>query len=485
MTATVPISRSPARNTAAAPRSSVARPALGQYANAATERGSPLIVMAFLSSLLIPFIIPVGSIALQPHRIVILLTMPILFIRLITGRAGRVLAIDFLLLFGGLWSALGYTFNYHYTRNAQGIGATIEFGFSYFFEFYGGYLIARVGIRNKENFQRVTKFMFYCVIVAIPLAAIEAITHKAFLMELLGRRPAWDTRFGMRRAQVVFGHPILYGAFVSSALGLVWYTYRLNAPIGGRVFRSALVFIALFFSFSMGAIMSFLVQIGSIVYERLFRNVEKRWTLLVLAFIGLYILMDIFSNSSPFSILVRYATFNQQASYVRLLTFEYGLDNIRDKPFFGFGPGQWIRPPGFPRSVDNFWLLTAMQFGLPAFFALAISTALIMRKIARKSLSDPMEIACRAAVLTSMGGIVLAGGTVHYWQNMLAFIMFIFGSGLWLLSRPDAPPPAEETLQDTDQTAVKKGTLKQGTGKQDAGKQAPAKKRFVPYGREA
>ena len=100
--------------------------------------------------------------------------------------------------------------------------------------------------------------------------------------------------------------------------------------------------------------------------------------------------------------------------------------------------------------------------------ALATATALIMRRLALKSLSDPLDIACRAAVLTAMGGIVLAGGTLHYWQNMLSFVMFMFGSGIWLLSRPDAPSEDDDAPPD-----------------QEAGSEASVKKRFVPCGREA
>ena len=425
-------------------------------------------MIAFLLSLLVPVIIPVGQIDLQPHRIVILLSMPFFLGRLFTGKVGKVTKIDYLGLFGGLWCALAYTLSYPYSSKGGGVMGTAQFAFSFFFELYGGFLIARVGIRNGRDLRRVTLFMFFCTMAALPLAAIEAFTHKAFLMELLGRKPAFDTRFGMRRAQVVFGHPILYGAFVSSAVGLVWYTNRVNAILGGRILRSILIFFALFFSLSMGAILSFMVQSGSIIYENSFKKIEKRWTLLIIGIIAMYFGVDLLTNSNPFSIFVRYMTFNHQASYIRVLTFQYGMDIIYARPFFGFGSARWTRPPGFPSSVDNFWLLTAMQFGLPAFFALATATALIMRRLALKSLSDPLDISCRAAVLTAMGGIVLAGGTLHYWQNMLSFVMFMFGSGIWLLSRPDAPSEDDDAPPD-----------------QEAGSEASVKKRFVPYGREA
>ena len=447
----------------------MARPAGQAQTGTWADQGTPIVVVCFLVSLLVPFIIPVGVLDLQPHRIVILLTMPYLLARLFSGRAGRVTAFDILILFASLWCLFSYTISYGSGR-ARGstIDQTLVFAGSYFVEMYGGYLIARVGIRNANDLRRVARFMFYCILVAIPLAAAEAISHKAFLQELLGRKPAFDVRFGMRRAQVVFGHPILYGTFASTAMGLVWYIFRPQAALAGRIFRSIFVFAALFFSFSMGAILSFMVQAGSIVFENVFKNVPRRWTIAACGVAALYVLVDIASNSSPFSVLVRYATFNQQASYVRLLTFEYGMDTIFRYPLFGFGSGTWLRPPGFPPSVDNFWLLTAMQFGTPAFLGLATAIIINVRRLSRKLLSDPMHLACRAGVITSMGGIILAGGTVHYWQGMLSFVMFIFASGTWLLSVPDPVPETDEPLPD------------EGDAPEE-----PVKTRYVPYGREA
>ncbi len=488
MTATIPIRQLSSTGSAATGRTAsdtrehhaagVVRE--GGVVRAADDKGAPLVVLAFLFSLLIPFIITLGQISLQPHRIVILLTMPYLLARLFSGKAGKLLAADFLILFAGLWCALAYTFSYRYAPGVS-IGKTLQFGFSFFFELFGGYLIARVGIRSAQDLQRVTKFMFYFILLAIPLAAIEAVSHKPFLMDLLGRAAAYDVRFGMRRAQVVFGHPILYGTFASTAFGLVWYALKPNASVFGRAFRALFVFIAVFFSFSMGAILSFLIQSGSVTYDRLFKNIPRKWTLLVLAFVALYIFLDLAANSSPFSVLVRYLTFNHQASYVRIVVFEFGMQNIYNRPLFGSGAAGWTRPPGFPSSVDNFWLLTAMQFGVPAFAGLAGGVLLIVRSLSLKSLSDPLDRACRAAVLTSICGIILAGGTVHYWQSMLSFVLFMFGSGVWLLSKPDEQPPDPTLSSDPagDPAADPAPALKKPTPEK------PAEKKFVPYGRSS
>lgn len=469
MTATVPIRQT---STGAAARNGFAQDYTRREAQAGESQGTPKIVTAFLVSLLIPVIIEIGEIALQPHRIVILTCMPYLLIRLASGKAGRISSVDILIFLAAFWCLFAYSIvTSNFYRSA--LGTRVQFAFSFFFEMYGGFLIARVGIQSAADLRRVARFMFYFAVVALPLAAVEAITHKAFLMDLLGKIPAYDVRFGMRRAQVVFGHPILYGTFVSSAMGLVWYTFRPQAGLGSQIGRSVFIFFALFFSFSMGAIMSFLVQSGSIVYERLFKNIPKRWTLLFAGIAAMYLAIDLAAKSSPFAVFVRYLTFNQQASYTRIKQFEAGIDNILSRPIFGFGSGTWDKPIGWVTgSIDNFWLLSAMQFGLPAFLLLSAGLIILLRKLSLKPLSDELDKASRAAVLTSMGGVIFAGATVHYWQGMLAFVMFLFGSGVWILSRPDSAPNLPNIDTEAKSTSPEKPPL------------APEKKCYVPYGRE-
>ena len=435
--------------------------------------GNPKIVMLFLCSLLVPIAIPIGVLDLQPHRIVLLATMPYLAARLFAGQAGRMTAIDHMVLASALWCLLAYLSDTDGDRAHSHLSARVQFSFSWFVEMYGGYLIARVGIQNPDDVRRLAKFMFFSVLACLPFAVIEAVTHRALFVEFLATTAAYDVRFGLRRAQIVFAHPILYGTFASTAMGLVWFMYRPQAAVGGRIFRAIFVFAALFLSLSMGAILSFVIQTGSIIYDHVLRSFPKRWTMLGLAVAGMYIFIEMFANSSPFAIFVRYLTFNQTASYVRLLVFEYGMDNIRAAPFFGFGSSRWLRPPGFPPSIDNFWLLIAMQFGVPAFLFLAVGVGIAVRRLAVKMLSDPLDLACRSAVLVAMGGIIVAGATVHYWQGMLSFVMFMFGAGSWLLDRPDPQPVAEDGEEP-------------GADGQPANTPAePSKKRYVPYGREA
>jgi len=434
-----------------------------------TDQGRPTLIYLFLLSLLLPLLFAVGNIQLTPHRVLLIVLFFPLIARLFSGAIGKPNTIDYLILFSGLWLILAYM-TVHLRRGADPIQG-LEFSVSYFLEYIGGYLVGRIAVRSAEDLRRVAKFMFFAVLVLLPLAAIESFTYRAFLIEILGKSVVVDTRFGLKRAQVVFSHPILFGTFVSASLGLLWYVLlpRANGLIKGLY--SLVILGGTFFSLSVGALLAFFAQAGFIAYNIIFRTVANRWTLFAIGAIVAYIVVDIISNTSPFAVLARYVALNPAAAYNRILIFEHGMDNIVARPIFGFGSGGWDRPFWMSPSIDNFWLLFAMQFGIPSFLGLVGGVFLLIRRISRKALADPYDRLCRAGYLISIGGIVIAGGTVHYWQAMLSFVMFMFGAGVWLLHRPE--PAAVPDLEANSSEQGEAGAASEKNGR----------KPFVPYGR--
>ena len=140
-----------------------------------------------------------------------------------------------------------------------------------------------------------------------------------------------------------------------------------------------------------------------------------------------------FSNRTPFHVFITYLTFNSESSYNRILIWDYGTAEVMRNPLFGIGYGEFDRPWWMHASVDNFWLLIAMRHGLPAFFLFVAAILLIMYKIGRQRIDDPEIAACRAGLLISLGGLIIAGTTVHFWTQLYTFFMFLVGSGVWML----------------------------------------------------
>jgi len=44
------------------------------------------------------------------------------------------------------------------------------------------------------------------------------------------------------------------------------------------------------------------------------------------------------------------------------------------------------------------------------------------------------RFSCRAGYLTTLGGLFIAGATVHFWHALMAFTMFFLASGLWMIT---------------------------------------------------
>ena len=404
-------------------------------------KGGPVwAAQAFLLSLLIPFYLPVGPLLLMPHRIVLIVLFIPFFLKLFVSRtAGPVLAADWLLFLSTLWAAVAMLANHPLGVVVEPIGIHIV-------EFFGAYLVARVAIRSSADFRRMAKTFFLIVLFLLPFAAAESLTRRPILLDLLPGNSVRVTdggiRMGMRRAQTIFAHPILFGVFVSTGLGIFWYALR---PRGLRFIGAPAAIMATIFSLSTGALISLVVQSLFIGWEMALRTLRARWRLFAaFSFIG-YILIDLLSNRSPFHVLVTYGTFYTGSAYNRIRIWEHGTENVWNNPLFGLGLNDWERPSWMSSSVDNFWLLIAMRYGFPAIIMVVIALVLILRRVARKDLSDEGDALARAGYLVAFGGLCIAGGTVHYWHAMMAFVMFIFGTGLWCCTGGVQKRPDENT----------------------------------------
>jgi len=83
-------------------------------------------------------------------------------------------------------------------------------------------------------------------------------------------------------------------------------------------------------------------------------------------------------------------------------------------------------------SVDNFWLLTAMRYGLPAFGFMAIGLATMIWAITRRKGLGTDDAACRLAYMVALIGLFAVLGTVHVWGATSVLVTFYMGAGVWL-----------------------------------------------------
>lgn len=137
-----------------------------------------------------------------------------------------------------------------------------------------------------------------------------------------------------------------------------------------------------------------------------------------------------------------YATFSPGTAYWRAAINEFGMNNVWANPFFGLGLNDWVRPEWMhTSSVDNFWLLMAMRYGIPGFVLVLTGYAIALWQVGRWSLGeDQVLLNLRRAWVFTFACLAFTLFTVHVWAEIYALVFFLLGAGIWLL---DATPRGE------------------------------------------
>jgi hypothetical protein len=115
----------------------------------------------------------------------------------------------------------------------------------------------------------------------------------------------------------------------------------------------------------------------------------------------------------------------------------------------GIGFHDWTRPSWMPSSVDNFWLLTAMRYGMPCLISMiAAILYLVIKTAKRKSDSLAMKNAAKAWAV-GLAGLMIVGCTVTFWNSLFVLFFYTLGSGCWFLESQNRPSSRTAELTST------------------------------------
>lgn len=313
----------------------------------------------------------------------------------------------------------------------------------------------------------------------LPFALHEALTGRPIIIEMIEKLPGinsvevitYEKRMGLERVQLSLAHPIHYGLFCSIVFSLTLVALRDVIGTTQRICLGMIVGICCFLSLSSGAILALLLQMGMMAWTIVFRRVRARWWILVGLFVLAYVVIDILSDRTPIRVFMNYATFSAHNAYWRGLIFDWGMVNVWGSPILGIGMNDWVRPEFMEpvSSIDNFWLLMAMRYGIPGFLLLVVGYGItILRIMARGLARDSRLIQIRRAWVFTFLGLSFTLCTVHVWTNLYSFVFFMFSAGIWLsFATPDPH----------DRSATNSRTQHRHSG--------PGYSRFAPHNRPA
>lgn len=398
----------------------------------------PFLAMLAILVMLLPLYFFVGTLYLSPSRILFLLMVPVLFFGLISGKYGRWTYVDTLMVLYIAWRTLAVF--------VTAPSVAVQYAGSNTIILLGGYFTARATIRSLADFQALTRFLTYCILFSLPFVVVETITSNLILPPLFEKIPGITSikdvnylrRMGFDRVQFVFAHPIHYGLFCS--LGISLYFVGMSNKLSGfwRWVISGLILLCCFLSVSSGPFLSALVQIFLVVWATVFRSVEKRWLMLALIGLSVYLVIEVASNRPGIYVVISMLSFAPHTANVRRILLEYGLAQVVRTPVFGIGFSSWDLPRWMSGSLDNYWLANALTFGVPAFAFLFAAMIGAMISAGRRDFRKGSDLAnARLAWNITMTSIALTFGTVYVWGEMASLVFFMFGAGIWLLDAKD------------------------------------------------
>jgi len=391
----------------------------------------PFWAKLLLISLLVPteFSFEVSGLRLTPYRLILIFAFLPCLKKFLDSSMSRISS-DWLILMHLLWCYIVILY-YH------GSDVALESGGIRVLELGGAYLIAKTTIQNEKTFLGV--MVLICLIVGClaPILLYESITGhhiiKNFSSALVGRSfySPIEGRLGLERAYGSFDHPILLGVFAASTLGMTWCI-----PVASRKgvrhlskLKKAVILSALT-SLSSGALAALMTQLTLLLWKYKFKYMHAKWKVFTLLLGGVYIFIEIFSNRSGIKVLLSYLTFSAGTAYNRINIFNFAIEDVWDNPFLGIGFNDWSRPSWMhSSSMDNFWLVQAVTFGLPGFLTIALTVLILLSKN-WKSLSEE-QVKLRAGWTISMIGIIVAACTVHLWNSVFVYFSFLIGMGGW------------------------------------------------------
>ena len=409
------------------------------------------LLAVFLIALLLPIQPELGGQRLDPYRLLLLILFLPFLAAILKHRAGPFTIIDKMMVCYGSWTVVTLVFHHGMAKLAYASILAIML--------LGGYLAGRLLIRNAQDYRRFIEYFLVLLLILLPFALFELITSRMVITEIFGKLfPVISNfnkmRYGLFRVQVVFPHAILFGLFCSIGFANVLYIYR--SHFFGCLVRLALVVGMTFMSLSSAPLLSIAIQSIAAGWDKVTRG---RWLILLISFVLMYAFLSLASNRGPIILLIEKLTFNPGTAWWRVYIWEYGVQSVMTHPLFGLGLNDWARPSWLSSTVDNFWLLTAMQAGIPALAFLVVAIVIHVFRIVRANELDAQTQRIRTGYLIALAGTALTLGTVHAWDALAVFIMFFIGSGSFLYT------PLPEDQRENKM----KGTSHQKVGSRNEG----------------
>ncbi|MEL6830286.1 MAG: O-antigen ligase family protein [Pseudomonadota bacterium] len=387
------------------------------------------LAVCFVGALCMPLSYTIAGIRLPIYRMVLITLFIPMLARLFSDKNNRFLAADAYVILYCAWATIALIYH-HGAAAIETAGVTLV-------DALAAYLAGRTLITSKADMHLVLRYAFVFLVLLIPTVLVEALTGRNIILQFFSSfgdaHPNTDQgiRMGLHRVQGPFEHPILFGVFSASlfvlaALGRAFKSLFLTILFTATALMCALL------SLSTGALLLVNVALILMLWRRMFIGYAHRWKLLGGCASAAYLIIDIASNRTPFHVFVSYLTFNSGSAYNRINIWIHGTAEVERYPILGIGMNDWTRPSWMSASIDNFWLVQAIRYGIPAFILLSIAIYFALRQVSQPTQLGPETASLRRAMVFALVSILFAICSVHLWNAIHSWFMFLIGAMSWI-----------------------------------------------------
>ena len=394
----------------------------------------PLVLVTCLTLLPPQTAVSLGGIVIPFYRAGLILALP--WLAFTWGKRGlRMNVFDGMMIVAIGWIVLALSITETGQRAiVNGGSSAIDIGLSYF--------LARISLPDTTALRRFLVYLAPAFLLAAGLVALETLGGRyivqPFFVQVFGVAEesllltATQPRFGLLRGAGSFPHPILAGLHLGSLLSL----YYLSAIRGWPRLAGVAASLSALFTLSSSALLMLAGQVFAIGYDRLTRIVaQANWKLLFAVLAVVLLVLEFGTQRGAVLILLELTALNSWTAYFRTLIWEYGVQNVVANPLFGIGFADWVRPAWMPPSVDNYWLLIAMQYGLPeAILRFSLPFAAACTLAWRSTRMDGLERDMLRALAISLMLFTLLGFSVSLWNNTQAWFNIVTGGAVSLVA---------------------------------------------------
>ncbi|MEM5550489.1 hypothetical protein WNY63_07090 [Pseudoalteromonas neustonica] len=387
---------------------------------------SQVIIFTTLFLLILPieFSFEIVGVRFTPLRLFLIVIFPMLAKEYLFTFNSRPKFLDSLLFTYLIWCLISFFINHRFAQALQSGGIL-------FLEVMSAYFIGQLYISKKTGYYFFCKLIYIIFFLMFIASIFEATSGVRFIHDLSSSITGNyyyfkdELRFGLLRAAGSFEHQILLGSFFTLTLPILW-SYRKGIDKSLPVYFWFAPLLAL----SSAPILMLFSSILIMIYFKMNWNEKFSLRKVLVAFFIFYIFVELYTNSSALTAFIRIFTLDPQTGYFRILIWDFATEVVKDNLFFGIGLNDWARPFWMPPSIDSYWLVNAVRFGLFNTILLLFFFISIFYELYRLLKNHDIEYRKKLNLISSISilvGIIFIGFTVHLWGIINLYIFIILG----------------------------------------------------------